>query len=110
MILFQQLPVYSWFSVIKCIFVAKGTAGKPAHVFVTLLVFAMEDYVEIVGVSVAFFSFMAVRNIIFFVMAAVCNIKLFADDWVYSVYVAELFKIECAEHVSVGGKRKGRHV
>ena len=56
---------------------------------------------EVVGMVVAFFSLMAVRYIVFFGMAAVGYIKLFTDNRVNSVNVAELFKVQGTEHVSM---------
>ncbi len=62
------------------------------------------------SVTVAFFSLVAVRNVVFFKVASVCNIEFFAYNRIDSVMMAELFKVEGTEHVSVVGKGKSGHV
>ena len=64
----------------------------------------------ILGMVVAFFALMAVRYIIFFGMAAKGNVKLFAYNRIYAVYVAEFFKVERTKHVSVVCERKSGHI
>ena len=43
-------------------------------------------------------------------MGAVCNIKFFAYNRIDAIFVAEFFKVQRAEHVSVVSERKCRHV
>ena len=74
------------------------------------LIFTKENKVKVVGMTVAFFALMAVGNIVFFVVASVGNVKFLAYNRIDSVYVAEFFKVEGTEHVSVVGEGKGRHV
>ena len=50
------------------------------------------------------------RNVILFRMASKGDVKFFADNRVDSVYMAELFKVQGAEHVSVVGQRERGHV
>ena len=49
-------------------------------------------------------------NVFFFSVASVGHVKFFADNRVDSVFVAELFKVERAEHVSVVGQSERGHV
>ena len=50
------------------------------------------------------------RNVILFRMASVGDVKFFAYNRVDSVYMAELFKVKRAEHISVVGQRERGHV
>ena len=65
---------------------------------------------EVVGMTIPFFSLVAVRNVFVFIMTAICYIKLFTNNWVNSVYMAEFFKVEGTKHVSVVCKGQSRHV
>ena len=62
------------------------------------------------GMSVAALAFFGIRHVVFFEMRAVCDVKLFADDWIYAVGVAYMLKVQHAEHISVVGERKGTHI
>ena len=50
------------------------------------------------------------RNVILFCMASVSDVKFFADNRIDSIDVAELFKVERAEHISVVRKCERGHV
>lgn len=50
------------------------------------------------------------RNVALFGVAAVCHIKFLADNRIDSVLVAENFKVQCAEHISVVSERERGHI
>ena len=58
----------------------------------------------------SFFSLAAVRNILVFKMTTVGYIKLFTNNRIYSVCMADMLKIQYAKHVSVVCKSKRRHI
>ena len=65
---------------------------------------------EVVGMAVAFFAFMAVRNIFLFVVTSVGNVEFFSYNRIDSIYMTEFFKVEGTEHISMVGKGKSRHI
>ena len=84
----------------------KSDGRKPAHILVAGLVLAKKNQVKVFSVL----AVSSVWNKVLFLVASVGYIKFFAYNRIYSIDVAELFKVECAEHVAVVCEGKGAHV
>ena len=96
---FKHFKVDVRFSVMQSFCVS--IAAKPAHVFVAGFVFAKKNKVIIFSaVFCAFLDF----------MVSFRYVEFAADNRIYTVCVADMFKIQHAEHISVVSKRKSRHV